>query len=421
MKLVGTPRDDKGNCEYGELYQERAGERGSMMVMTGMMMLGLVLAMGLTIDISRVYSMRTELQNAADAAALTAARELNGGDTGIDNADARAKAILNNVGFDDAPATITNVEFGVNLNGAYMGKAAAKDVAPTIRFVRVTTAINKVNLLFTARVVDALDGTEDGTHDVQANAVAGMSVGLNTICKFFPIAIARTTPTHANLKTELGNPITVNFTDAGGITASNPLIIKHNDYIVLDSDINGNGAKETKLVAAGAIDACLTIGDMVQFIKTPSANPNNGPNQMEDGTNTRFGLYPPGNSLTPDNAPPDVNVHQGITAQQYLDGSPTQTPPNYKGGAVTGAGGRRELLIPIIQAASYSSKEGKIETFGRFVIRKQVADSKAPCDKPGKTCGQMVVEFVGDGVIGSGSYNPSNPNTTSLTKAVLYR
>ena len=38
-------------------------------------MSGLVLAVGLCIDVSRIYLLRAELQNAADAAALAGARE----------------------------------------------------------------------------------------------------------------------------------------------------------------------------------------------------------------------------------------------------------------------------------------------------------------------------------------------------------
>ena len=63
---------------------ERSHERGSIIVMTAICMTAFMLMLGLCIDVSRIYMMRTELQNAADAAALSAARELNSGTTGID-------------------------------------------------------------------------------------------------------------------------------------------------------------------------------------------------------------------------------------------------------------------------------------------------------------------------------------------------
>ena len=46
----------------------RDGERGSVMVMTATLMLGLVLSVGLCIDVARFYMVRAEFQNAADAA-----------------------------------------------------------------------------------------------------------------------------------------------------------------------------------------------------------------------------------------------------------------------------------------------------------------------------------------------------------------
>jgi len=53
----------------------RSNERGSIIIMTAISALALLMVVGLTIDVSRIYVVRTELQNAADAAALTAARE----------------------------------------------------------------------------------------------------------------------------------------------------------------------------------------------------------------------------------------------------------------------------------------------------------------------------------------------------------
>src|ERR1051325_10998936 len=89
----------------------RSSERGSTMIMAAILMLGLLLCVGLCIDISRLYMMHTELKNAADAAALAAARELNSGASGIDDAVTRANAIVNNYGFGRTAITIANVEF----------------------------------------------------------------------------------------------------------------------------------------------------------------------------------------------------------------------------------------------------------------------------------------------------------------------
>jgi len=52
-------------------------------------MLSILLAVGLGIDISRFYLVKTELQNGADAAALAAVSALNGAPKGIDDAERR--------------------------------------------------------------------------------------------------------------------------------------------------------------------------------------------------------------------------------------------------------------------------------------------------------------------------------------------
>src|SRR5688572_4400266 len=106
--------------------QRRSGERGSVMIMTAISMVFLLLLVGLCIDVSRIYMVRAELQNAADAAALTAARELNGGTGGIDDAITRANAIVNTRGFDKVGVTIALIEFATTLDGTYMNATDAK-------------------------------------------------------------------------------------------------------------------------------------------------------------------------------------------------------------------------------------------------------------------------------------------------------
>src|SRR6267143_188795 len=164
----------------------RSGERGSIMIMTAIFALLLLLMVGMTIDISRIYSVRAELQNAADAAALTAARELNGGTKGIDDAVQQAtNVIVNNRGFAKAKVSIASVEFATSLNGTYMNATSAKaaGTVANIEFVRVTTQSASTGILFASSALGA-------SHAESRQAVAGISVALSGICDFFPAAIA---------------------------------------------------------------------------------------------------------------------------------------------------------------------------------------------------------------------------------------
>src|ERR1041385_1239193 len=121
-------------------YDRRREEGGSIIITTAIFMLLLFLMLGFAIDVSRIFMVREELQNAADAAALTAARELDGGTGGIDNAINQAtNVIANNKG----QKTKTNVSivsenFAPNLNdNPYKNAPDARVFAPPTRFVRV--------------------------------------------------------------------------------------------------------------------------------------------------------------------------------------------------------------------------------------------------------------------------------------------
>ena len=57
------------NVLSSKLKRERKGERGSILAMSALGMLSLLLAVGLGVDISHFYLVKSELQNAADASA----------------------------------------------------------------------------------------------------------------------------------------------------------------------------------------------------------------------------------------------------------------------------------------------------------------------------------------------------------------
>src|SRR5919205_2421876 len=96
---------------------ERERERGSVLAMSALGMLAFLLATGMAVDLGHFYLVKSELQNAADAAALAGASGLNSGATGINEAVKRATAAMNGVEFNSKPLAVTpsNVKFAVNL------------------------------------------------------------------------------------------------------------------------------------------------------------------------------------------------------------------------------------------------------------------------------------------------------------------
>jgi len=395
--------------------KSRRGERGSVTVMTAVILVALVLVIGLSIDISRIYMVRSGLQNAADAAALAAARELNGGTGGLADAVTQAKAValqtnkygFNRTGLTATSVTISKVEFSTSLatNATWYDNTLVNNVPAgterTIRYVRVTTQSASVNMLFAARALGA-------THAEQRTSTAGASTGLNRLC-FFPVAVALTDltiPVHQ---------MTLNFTNGTGSS----ITIANKGYTVLNvpEAHPGEGAPETANSAAGGFPLCGSIGDTLALSTSNSANSTNGPKQIADGANTRFDTYRNGyaNALVPSSFPPDTNVYdnngQPITAAQYLNRSPFTAPPDNPPGKED----RRILVMPIVTPGTYNPNTITIKKFGAFLLRKSVS-------RTGGNAGDLFVEYLGDTyVIGSGSFDPGATAGGSLSIAVLYR
>jgi Flp pilus assembly protein TadG len=392
-----------------------ASERGSVMIMTAILMAGIILAVGLCIDVARVYMVRTELQNAADAAALAAARELNSGSGGILDAVLQARNIVNNYGFNDVAVNVdaVDVQFAVNLNQDPYDSAETAAGNPTnYRFVRVTTQSVTTPMLFAARVLGA-------NRSESRSAVAGMSVGINTICDFFPFAVALddSNTTDVGFTLPAANTVmTLNFVQGTG----NSMTLKNRDYITLEvPEISGNGAGETIRLSAGVTSICQTLNVNIPFHATPSANQNNGPRQLADGVNTRFNVYVNGpGQLNPTDFPPDSNIAEGISFDDYKNKTVVTAPnPN-----APGADDRRILIVPIIAPGTYTGAPVSAPTlkFGAFFLKRQPTVDN-PCSNANDGCAKFEVEWIEESlVIGRGSFTPGG-GTSNLTLPVLYK
>ena len=390
-----------------DINARRKGEQGSVIIMTAISMLFLLLLVGLCIDVSRIYMVRAELQNAADAAALTAAKELNGGMDGIDDAVTQANAIVNTQGFNKVGVGIASVKFAVSLEGTYLSAADAKapGTVENIRYVRVTTQAFTTTILFGFSALGS-------SHTENSQAVAGMSVGVNTICDFFPVAVALLDPNPAP-----NTIMTLNFVQGTGNSAS----LSDQDYIILEvPDINGNGAPETAVLSAGVTNLCQTVGSAISFHMTPSANVNNGPVQITDGANTRFDIRANGygnalNSTLPDGTyvfKPDTNIAPNISFEDYANGT-ISSPPG-----TTGAEARRVLIVPIVDLSTspqvFSPPNAPVAKFGAFFMRKRIEDPESPCSKAGNTCAKLEVEWIDETLIATGSFTGCTDSTLSI-------
>ncbi|NNE21493.1 MAG: hypothetical protein HKN11_02675 [Rhizobiales bacterium] len=260
----------------------------------------------LAIDASRLMTLHTSLQKGVDALSLAAAGELDRTPNAMARAQLAAENLLRNtqvfglgeahIGADTDPDPV-NVDLNVTLT--FYSKLPASDSDPMpaggptkldptdpndnarARFVRVTVDTYAMDTIFPASF---LGGPDSATSN--ATAVAGMS---QVLCRLTPLFICNpweggTNDIYENLSiynntnTRLKRRRQMRVRMGPGGSGWFP-----GNYGFLDF---GNGAPALeKALAVGAPDNCFAQSGV-----DTKTGQNTGP--VEDGINTRFGLYP---------------------------------------------------------------------------------------------------------------------------------
>jgi Flp pilus assembly protein TadG len=364
--------------------ETRKRERGSILATSAIGMLSILLAVGLGVDISRFYLAKTELQNAADAAALAAVSALNTSAVGVTKATDRAVAAMNHYDFNNTNVTFprSNVLFAVNLEGPYMDEGSAQGQAANIRFVKVTTPASAVGVSFAATVLGK-------TKNLAATATAGFSVPLNSFCNFLPVSVI-----DYGTPIAPGNLYTFRASTGGSVTPGNYQILA----------VAGEGGKDVRVGLAAGVDKCASPGEVYQVDTKPGLTSG----AVRQGLNTRFDEYQT-SQVNPDDMPPDKNIKEDISYDQYKTGSPSQTPRN------PGVDGRRVVVIPIVKEGEYDQGRNtvKFDRFGTFFLQNKVGSGNG---------GELVAEFIDDIVLGQGGFDPNGAPVNGLMAVpVLYK
>jgi len=367
---------------------EQAGtrnrERGSILATSAIGMLSILLAVGLGVDISRFYLVKTELQNAADAAALAAVSALNGDKTGINNAVTLATNKINNkYDFNKTGITIATVEFSQSLESGYTA-ASGVTGADKIRFVRVTTAPSAVTVSFAGSVLGK-------TKNLSATATAGYSAPLNEICNFLPITVIDYGPS---------TPITAGQTYTFRAQAS--ATVSPGNYQILA--LAGAGGADARVGLGAGVDACAGPGAVYNVDTKTGVTAG----AVRQGINTRFDEYQ-SSQVNPIEMPPDKNIQEDITYDQYKSGSPLKAPSH------TGFDKRRVVYIPIVKAEEFDQGHNTVrfDRIGQFFLQTKVGSGSG---------GDLRAEYIDDIVVGNGRYNPNGGSTSTLmVTPVLYK
>nr|AUN36018.1 Von Willebrand factor type A domain protein [uncultured bacterium] len=427
----------------------RKKERGNVVAYTVLSTFFLFLAVGLGVDLSRLYLVKTELQNAADAGALAGGYALgeiaDSPSSRITTAVTRAVNTmnLNKYSFDNKtfvsvmslPSQRNLVTLAKNLNGTYLSEAAAQALSDTeklkLRFIKVATPPVPIKSFFAFTIM--------GTLSLDAKATAGMSVPGNV--RFCPAPIAAIAPDPGKafppeFQSHCPNGLTPFDDDNDPATPNCDPTLKFckkcwytikqappgkkgsspspGNFGTLDCGGGGANALEDNLASYGSTCKCgnKSPGDTVAVdTKTGEST---GPVQV--GLNTRFNIYSNGSHPQYTDAPPDLNVNQetlplGMTYTQYKAGSPMLDPQTQPGGHV-GVANRRVLVIPMIAVSDWPKGSGsaKVSSMGGFFLKRAVDGN-----------GDINAEYIGDDIVNVVGYDPNSPVNSNITTIVLYR
>lgn len=156
----------------------RSRQHGAVAIIVAISLVVLIGILGLVLDLGRLYVAKTDLQNAADAAALSGAKQLDGTSEGIccdpDSAvgmamqTASLNSFYSNTGKDAVTISEDDIEFSHTKDGPWVGHLSAMDEPENKFFIRVNTASGNLSTWF----IHVIPGTASTT-STMAVAVAG--------------------------------------------------------------------------------------------------------------------------------------------------------------------------------------------------------------------------------------------------------
>jgi Flp pilus assembly protein TadG len=393
---------------------------GAVAPTVALSLFGLIAAGGIAFDYARMASMDTELQSAADQAALAAASQLDGEPDACERAVGAARNMLSNktlMANESAGARAITIadpgvcdgDSGITFNAAAsirfyqdIGKTTPSDDDSNAKFVEVSVDPREAFFALTP-VVGAFSSGQ-----VAAVAFAGLD---SAICKVPPLMLcnpAETTDPDFTIAGYIGKGIRLIANDGGGTYGPG-------NFGFLDTGA-GNGAQTLReLLGANNVPGNCASGDGVDT-ETGSII------TVRAALNTRFGIYDTGSlnqACGTDGAgcPPSANIRKDLVLQGNGNNQS-------KLGFITGVGGNgwREADNPYPGASLITATGDKLRNLSDAEIA-----SIAPMGYPEDKCHSFKADGTGTctgGRIGDGDWdryayfrsNPLNyPTVTSPT------
>ncbi|QVN22876.1 pilus assembly protein TadG-related protein [Burkholderia pyrrocinia] len=169
-------------------------QRGAVAIIVGLALAVMIGFVGLALDLGKLYVTRSELQNSADACALSAARDLTSAiSLSVAEANGIAAGHLNFVFFQKNSvqmSTNSNVTFSDSLSNPFLTKNSVTTPA-NIKYVQCTATLSNIAHWF-IEVLNVLPGTKlANAAEVSASAIATVGGGQTTCA--IPVFVCRAT------------------------------------------------------------------------------------------------------------------------------------------------------------------------------------------------------------------------------------
>ena len=339
-------------------------QQGAVAVIFAIVITAMIGMAGLALDLGQLYVAKTELQNAADACALSAAQSLSGSDgkqLQISQAAGLTTAQRHRVLFQSRTVTTQSdgsIEFAASLGGPWYHSsdlAVSNATTLTMRYARCTLAQNNIPT-WLIQTLNVLPGVNIGLQSMSASAVARLLPSQATCA--MPVAVCR-----ANLGAK-GSWLEGAVSASGSLTGS---------FMWADLSPPQGGAAELAANLTGTGQCQLPPAG------SPVGQPGNVVSLAND-YNSRFGIYQgnvrsteaqpdrTGFAYTDNSFGGNWNKSTGNAYADFVSKRTTNTP--YQGGNsdVRGSvlstsnlaaqgGDRRIMIAPVVDCAAYQSSQ----------------------------------------------------------------
>ncbi|BAL26417.1 pilus assembly protein TadG-related protein [Azoarcus sp. KH32C] len=360
----------------------RSRQRGVTAIMTGLMAVVLFAFGGLVLDLGHLYIAKSELQNAADAAALAGAKELNHTAAGVTAAVNKAIAIAAQHRYNFSSTlniTIANIRVGSCPNAGNanaFGRPGTR--APTCTFVPASSITSNA-LAAGMSFLEVDSGTQNlNTYLMRVagaayntTATAGYAVAGRFETMVTPIGVCAVDPanrtsqyTHSNGQTELvelgfRRGVTYNLFQLNPLASgpSDPYLINPVDAYPNTCDPNHSSANFTAPFICTGSSVVLGSGTGKVYTNTGMTA------SLDSSLNSRFDDFKSPSVCDPTSAPPDTNIreyrcHPNSALDPACTNSATDTTPTdwMEPGASTLP--NREFVETVLNKPTYALPPG---------------------------------------------------------------